>query len=124
MIKKVDVVDMVAKCALSSVLNSNTNRFVKCTNCVQMKRQLDDVLLQLKSLQKIIELLQQDNGDSRILNHEDTADKCVIVNEDLDLFCDAKHRGNCNVLPVTVALPSSLPVLDSKFIAQADSLSK
>jgi hypothetical protein len=89
-----------------------------------MKRQLDDALLQLKSLQKIIELLQQDNGDSRILNHEETADKCGTVTEDLDLFCDAKHRENCNVSPVTVALPPSVPVLDSKFIAQADSLSK
>jgi hypothetical protein len=57
------------------VLNSNTNRIVKSTNCVQMKRQLHDALLQLKSLQKIIELLQQDNADPRILNHEDTADK-------------------------------------------------
>jgi hypothetical protein len=57
-----------------------------------MKRQLDDALLQLKSLQKIIELLQQDNADPRILNHEDTADKYVIANEDKDVFCDTKHR--------------------------------
>jgi hypothetical protein len=62
------------KYALSSILNM----IMKCTNCVQIKRQLDDALLQLKSLQKIIELLQQDNGDSRVLNHEDTADKSVL----------------------------------------------
>jgi hypothetical protein len=37
---------MTAECALSSVLNSNINRTVKCTNCVQMKMQLDDALLQ------------------------------------------------------------------------------
>jgi hypothetical protein len=63
--------DVIAECAVSSVLNNNTNRLVKCTNCVQMKRQLDAALLQLKSLQKIIELLQKDNGNSIILNHED-----------------------------------------------------
>jgi hypothetical protein len=48
----------------------------------------------------------------------------VIVTEDLDLFCDTKHHGNSSVSSVAAALPSSLPVLDSKFIAQADSLSK
>jgi hypothetical protein len=47
-----DMADVIAECALSSVLNSNTNRLLKCTNCVQMKRQLDDALMQLKSLEK------------------------------------------------------------------------
>jgi hypothetical protein len=45
----------------------------------------------------------------------------VIVNEDLDVFCDTKHRGNSSISPVTVALPSGLPAFDSKFIPQADS---
>jgi hypothetical protein len=48
----------------------------------------------------------------------------VIVSEDPDLFCDTKHCGNSSVSQVTVALPSSQPVLDSKFITQADSPSK
>lgn len=40
------------------ISNSDTNRTMMCTNCAQMKRQLDDALLQFKSLQKIIELRQ------------------------------------------------------------------
>jgi hypothetical protein len=47
-----DMADVAEGCARSSVLNSNTNRIVKCTNCVQMKGQLDDALLQLKSRKK------------------------------------------------------------------------
>jgi hypothetical protein len=46
------------------------------------------------SLQKIIELLHQDNGQLSILNQEDTADECVTVNEDFDVSCDKEHHGN------------------------------
>jgi hypothetical protein len=63
-------------------------------------------------------------GIPEYLTTKITADKYVIVNKDLDLFCDTKHCGNSSVSPVTVALPSSLPAFDYKFIAQAESLSR
>jgi hypothetical protein len=72
--------DVTVECALSFAPNIDINRTMICTNCAQMKRQLDDALLQLKCLQKIIELLQQDSGDSKIVNHEGTADKGAVMN--------------------------------------------
>jgi hypothetical protein len=42
-----DMAAVADECA-PSVLNSNKNRIVKCTNCVQMKEQLDDALLQFE----------------------------------------------------------------------------
>jgi hypothetical protein len=56
-----DITDVPVECALSFAPNSDINGSMMCKNCVQMKRQLDDAVLQLKSLQKIIELLQQGN---------------------------------------------------------------
>jgi hypothetical protein len=45
-----------------------------------MKRQLDDALLQLKSLQKIAVLLQQDSEEPKMANLRGIAIKCVIAN--------------------------------------------
>jgi hypothetical protein len=42
-------------------LNSDKNSIDICVNCIQLESQLDDSLLQLKSLQKVIDLLQQDS---------------------------------------------------------------
>jgi hypothetical protein len=121
-----DAADVTVECAPSPSLNSNINRIVICTNCVQMKRQLDDSLLRVKSLLKIIELLHQSNGDLRVLNQEDTADECVTVNEDFAVSCDNEHHGNSSAPLMTSALPSGLPVYGCmfKFIAQADSSRK
>jgi hypothetical protein len=107
-----DAADVTVECAPSPSLNSNINRIVICPNCVQMKRQLDDSLLRVKSLQKIIELLHQSNGDLRVLNQEDTADECVTVNEDFAVSCDNEHHGNSSASLMTSALPSGLPVYD------------
>jgi hypothetical protein len=91
-----------------------------------MERQLYDALLQVKTLQKIIELLHQNNWDPRILNREDTAEECVTVNEDFDVTCNNENHENSSASLIIVALPSGLPVYDSKFkfIAQADSPSR
>jgi hypothetical protein len=43
-------------------LNADTNSAVKCVSCLQKQRQLDDILSQLKSLKKIVEILQQDSS--------------------------------------------------------------
>jgi hypothetical protein len=58
--------------APSFLSNHGINTVVTCTNCVQMKSQLDDALLQLKSL---TELLQQDEEELKRVNHEDGEEK-------------------------------------------------
>jgi hypothetical protein len=75
-----DVVDGIAECAHSFPPNINIKSVVTCINCAQMKRQLDDVLLQLKSLQKINELLQQVNEAPKMVNLGGTADNSAVVN--------------------------------------------
>jgi hypothetical protein len=91
-----------------------------------MEKQLYDVLLQVKTLQKIIELLHQDDGDPKILNREDTADECVTVNEDFDVSCNNGNHGNSSAPLMTGALSSGLPAYGSKFklIANANPPSK
>jgi hypothetical protein len=42
--------------------NSDIKSVMMCANCLQKESQLDDILSQLKSLQKIVELLQQDSS--------------------------------------------------------------
>jgi hypothetical protein len=43
-------------------LNADINSAAKCVSCHQKQRQLNDILLQLKSLQKIVDMLQQDSS--------------------------------------------------------------
>jgi hypothetical protein len=52
-----DVVDAITECGHPFSSNINTKWAVICINCAQMKRQFDDALVQLKFLQKILELL-------------------------------------------------------------------
>jgi hypothetical protein len=121
--------DAPVECALSFAPNSDINGSMMCTNCVQMKRQLDDALLQLKSLQKIIELLQQDNRDSKVVNREGTADKGAILNyKEVKAACSNSSFSISNkpcksdldiVISDKVDLDS--PAIDSKTIVQADS---
>jgi hypothetical protein len=42
-------------------LNTDINGAVECVSCFYKQRQLNDILLQLKSLQKMVEILQQDS---------------------------------------------------------------
>jgi hypothetical protein len=60
--------------------NINIKSVMMCINCAQMKRQIDNILSQLKSLQKITELLQQDNEASKMVNLGATADKGAAAN--------------------------------------------
>jgi hypothetical protein len=69
----------------------------------------------VKTLQKIIEMLHQDNGNPKIPNREDTADECVNVNEDFDASCITGDHGNGNASLMTAALSFGPPVYDSKF---------
>jgi hypothetical protein len=63
-------------------LNSGKNSTDICVNCVQLESQLDDALLQLKSLQKVINLLLQDSEQNEALkkvNFQGILDKSVNV---------------------------------------------
>jgi hypothetical protein len=78
--KMADVADVIAERAHPFLPHIDIKSAVTCINCAQMKRQLDYALLQLKSLQKITELLQQDSEVPKTVNLGGIADKCVIAN--------------------------------------------
>ena len=80
--KMVDIADVNVGRAHHLTLNSDKNNIDICVNCIQLESQLDDALLQLKSLQKVIDLLQQDSEQNEALmkvNFQGILDKNVNV---------------------------------------------
>ena len=61
-----DIADVNVGRAHHHALNSDKNSIDICANCIQLESQLDDALLQLKSLQKVIDLLQQDSEKMKL----------------------------------------------------------
>jgi hypothetical protein len=80
---------MTAEQAVPFLLNTDIKNVVVCANCIQLKIQLDEVLIQMKSLQKIIEVLQKDGEESKMARQEDVAIKSAI----------AKHKDVNNIYP-------------------------
>jgi phage terminase small subunit len=62
-----DEANITAEQAHPFLTNTDIKTVLACANCVLIKRQVDDALLQLKSL---IELLQQDDEELKRANHE------------------------------------------------------